>query len=188
MASRSATGSSPRMRGARLLIDSKTLLNGIIPAYAGSTQRHTHIYHRHPDHPRVCGEHCFRSKQSKTGRGSSPRMRGAQTRIVAVQVVARIIPAYAGSTSRTPASRSHPRDHPRVCGEHLLHKPMHTDLPGSSPRMRGAPIIGELHLIGNGIIPAYAGSTPAYDAATCEFKDHPRVCGEHAKAFGRFAC
>ena len=34
-------------------------------------------------------------------------------------------------------------------------------------------------LEGNGIIPAYAGSTKSRGASTGSLRDHPRVCGEH---------
>ena len=32
---------------------------------------------------------------------------------------------------------------------------------------------------GNGIIPAYAGSTPRRQDVAALYRDHPRVCGEH---------
>ena len=50
---------------------------------------------------------------------------------------------------------------------------------GSSPRMRGAPIIPSAPNMLLRIIPAYAGSTPATCTACRASKDHPRVCGEH---------
>ena len=50
----------------------------------------------------------------------------------------RIIPAYAGSTVYRRLLAGSRRDHPRVCGEHLIiiARPVRTW--GSSPRMRGA--------------------------------------------------
>ena len=54
-------GSSPRMRGALSLIFPVLLLAGIIPAYAGSTVRHSAAPPYSRDHPRVCGEHSYRS-------------------------------------------------------------------------------------------------------------------------------
>ena len=73
----SATGSSPRMRGAhgRQILLLAGL--GIIPAYAGSTAR-TGVFLLPPgDHPRVCGEHRLFTLRFTTTAGSSPRMRGA---------------------------------------------------------------------------------------------------------------
>ncbi len=71
------------------------------------------------------------------------------------------------------------RDHPRVCGEHLLAQVVGLLLQGSSPRMRGAQRgprrFGRLR----GIIPAYAGSTMWTYPPPRWSPDHPRVCGEH---------
>ena len=95
---RRISGSSPRMRGARETRMLKTHEDGIIPAYAGSTQTDTAGY------------------LSKSG--SSPRMRGARLATRSASGVPRIIPAYAGSTSRRTHAYVRIRDHPRVCGEH----------------------------------------------------------------------
>ncbi len=135
----SGSGSSPRMRGAPRLPDSRIPVRGIIPAYAGSTSRLRRAENFDRDHPRVCGEH--RTPTSRSGRWGG------------------IIPAYAGSTvtaSRPPARSG---DHPRVCGEHR-HRGL-GDLPrqGSSPRMRGAHSGLCSERAQCGIIPAYAGST-----------------------------
>ena len=51
------TGSSPRMRGARLTAQPSALVLGIIPAYAGSTVVAVEFANLRWDHPRVCGEH-----------------------------------------------------------------------------------------------------------------------------------
>ena len=51
-------GSSPRMRGALCLFRIRFGLLGIIPAYAGSTDRWNFNPQAGKDHPRVCGEHC----------------------------------------------------------------------------------------------------------------------------------
>ncbi len=50
-------GSSPRMRGARAVVEFRNLPVGIIPAYAGSTAWRCQAELRRWDHPRVCGEH-----------------------------------------------------------------------------------------------------------------------------------
>ena len=133
--------------------------------------------------------------------GSSPHTRGALHPHEARPVGVGIIPAYAGSTSRSPSARgrsagSSPhtrgalarpmrswqkyRDHPRIRGEHLLTL--------------------ERHGIIVGIIPAYAGSTLACTGLECmrlgssphtrgarrdggsseaPMGDHPRIRGEH---------
>ena len=91
--------------------------------------------------------------------GSSPRMRGAPSRLHRRGRVPGIIPAYAGSTSYAKMAWRSSRDHPRVCGEHQGSAPPSSSARGSSPRMRGAHV---------GVAPDHL-----------EGGDHPRVCGEH---------
>ena len=91
----------------------------------------------------------------------------------------RIIPAYAGSTCREQLRDLLLQDHPRVCGEHTVSDGLSAIAGGSSPRMRGARYVSNPTPGVNGIIPAYAGSTPAPSMGTTPIKDHPRVCGEH---------
>ena len=90
-----------------------------------------------------------------------------------------IIPAYAGNTGRKSPSSGRPRDHPRVCGEHLDLTPETPAEIESSPRMRGThPCRAGLSAQG-GIIPAYAGNTVGLKLSLQSEWDHPRVCGEH---------
>ena len=55
------------------------------------------------------------------------------------------------------------------------------EIPGSSPRMRGALGKRRVGVRRAGIIPAYAGSTSCTRIAARPGRDHPRVCGEHAR-------
>ena len=132
---------------------------GIIPAYAGSTHNRQCLVYCNWDHPRVCGEHS--SDESGVGHveGSSPRMRGAPLRFIAVNFRHGIIPAYAGSTQNWRNGLRRHWDHPRVCGEHFLEILVNADNTGSSPRMRGARCAANPVWAWGGIIPAYAGST-----------------------------
>ena len=91
----------------------------------------------------------------------------------------RIIPAYAGSTLIVPGRRLSARDHPRVCGEHVINGIHMTAAEGSSPRMRGARAATRAASQPFGIIPAYAGSTGWVTSRWHCRGDHPRVCGEH---------
>ena len=111
--------------------------------------------------------------------GSSPRMRGALNQPADCPADAGIIPAYAGSTRKHPRRRFRVRDHPRVCGEHVLAEQIGGFNLGSSPRMRGARDADRGGLGGRGIIPAYAGSTIWAARRRATSRDHPRVCGEH---------
>ena len=135
-------GSSPRMRGAHLHHGPVQAGLRIIPAYAGSTLPGTRAWARRPDHPRVCGEHSAACDKSAARQGSSPRMRGAHKNQCFLPNRLGIIPAYAGST-RCANPTAHPGwDHPRVCGEHIQQNSKGVGDSGSSPRMRGALIVG----------------------------------------------
>ena len=91
-------GSSPRMRGAQVHRALRRHVAGIIPAYAGSTCARRCGFRAPGDHPRVCGEHSVASFRWSRAAGSSPRMRGALDKGLAVGGLVGIIPAYAGST------------------------------------------------------------------------------------------
>ena len=176
-------GSSPRMRGAQHCASCRCCHRGIIPAYAGSTSCPSPDQRSLPDHPRVCGEHTAINVYRGCPMGSSPRMRGAQYCFICQNYLGRIIPAYAGSTSSVTGRTSRSRDHPRVCGEHPAMPEEEADLPGSSPRMRGAHTGTYYEVASRGIIPAYAGSTLTTADRVVAHGDHPRVCGEHVSSF-----
>ena len=151
----------------------------IIPAYAGSTVDFDLVDDLEEDHPRVCGEHLWVITLANFCRGSSPRMRGARVGAAVSRLVDGIIPAYAGSTRCPWDGWKRERDHPRVCGEHNTCRISAAASRGSSPRMRGARIVVFAALAGDGIIPAYAGSTSGLQSLPSRVGDHPRVCGEH---------
>ena len=112
-------------------------------------------------------------------RGSSPRMRGAPHPQNPVDPHTRIIPADAGSTSRSKALALGCKDHPRGCGEHLIQAMRPDTAWGSSPRMRGAQTsIGPARAKSR-IILADAGSTLWGGIDVRKSEDHPRGCGEH---------
>ena len=152
-------GSSPHMRGAPALTSLGADTHGIIPAYAGSTSSRRRCRRASRDHPRICGEHALRPRSVQAPLGSSPHMRGAPVAGHRGPRPQGIIPAYAGSTSAGSGCGSWRRDHPRICGEHTDFDEMVTEVPGSSPHMRGALVHDRLVHAHDGIIPAYAGST-----------------------------
>ena len=173
-------GSSPRMRGTPEACVGVHVAWGIIPAYAGNTTTplSSHVFDR--DHPRVCGEHILDDSSAYILMGSSPRMRGTR-RLPAVRRRRHgIIPAYAGNTSPLTKRTVRARDHPRVCGEHLVRTVIFAVKAGSSPRMRGTLHDWPIHVVVEGIIPAYAGNTPRPRSKSPLPRDHPRVCGEHS--------
>ena len=153
------TGSSPRMRGTLLHHALALASGGIIPAYAGNTCETCEGSSDGGDHPRVCGEHAMVSATALAVRGSSPRMRGTQSRCRPCMRRTGIIPAYAGNTTSRAAPCPDAWDHPRVCGEHTGVGAANVTAKGSSPRMRGTPVLRGIRTQGGRIIPAYAGNT-----------------------------
>ena len=172
-------GSSPHTRGVRGQQKALAGNQRIIPAYAGSTGTSSPSPPGRPDHPRIRGEHTPTPRSCCGPGGSSPHTRGALGRNRALRRRRRIIPAYAGSTSRKSPERSSRRDHPRIRGEHGDEAGEGAVGPGSSPHTRGAParIPGGAGL--RRIIPAYAGSTLDPDRSGVGDWDHPRIRGEH---------
>ena len=176
---RSASGSSPHTRGARQAGPQHGVRQRIIPAYAGSTRVGSDGVCRVSDHPRIRGEHVTMSLSGSCISGSSPHTRGALGLFLCVAVGHRIIPAYAGSTTKTFSPPRAARDHPRIRGEHMPWGEGEKQHPGSSPHTRGA-LLGHLEVrVYPGIIPAYAGSTSTSARGSSARADHPRIRGEH---------
>ena len=119
--------------------------------------------------------------------GSSPHMRGTPSPPPTLTLSAGIIPAYAGNTGFSCNCFPQCRDHPRICGEHVVSDVLFAVDSGSSPHMRGTPDLhGKLsdHL---GIIPAYAGNTCRKSLRRFATGDHPRICGEHFRVVSRIS-
>ena len=93
----------------------------------------------------------------------------------------RIIPADAGSTPLSLEPVRCRRDHPRGCGEHGNWLEPQLRREGSSPRMRGAPIMTRSCTATLRIILADAGSTVLCRPPAGFRRDHPRGCGEHSE-------
>ena len=151
--------SSPHTRGARYPGATHWPLNGIIPAYAGSTGTAPTKGPIARDHPRIRGEHQPSDNRRRTRAGSSPHTRGARDSRRARGVVAGIIPAYAGSTRSRHSPAGRDADHPRIRGEHRRLRRASAGGGGSSPHTRGARHASLHPTIRTRIIPAYAGST-----------------------------
>ena len=173
-------GSSPHTRGAPVPRPPFPCLQVIIPAYAGSTPGLSCRVAGLRDHPRIRGEHVASGSRSQPRAGSSPHTRGARASMASVAMGFRIIPAYAGSTSTLTLRPCSRRDHPRIRGEHPLHRRRRQPRSGSSPHTRGAPSRALRSLGRRGIIPAYAGSTNPSPHRKETVWDHPRIRGEHS--------
>jgi len=152
-------GSSPHSRGAPNRHFWRAYVEGIIPAFAGSTRGRRHAATYYGDHPRIRGEHDGAPSLERQDPGSSPHSRGALLKMGALDSMSGIIPAFAGSTAACPAGRHQARDHPRIRGEHLSGGVKSCRQSGSSPHSRGAHGREPPGWASDGIIPAFAGST-----------------------------
>ena len=165
------------MRGKHLAGQIMISLKRIIPAHAGQTCSALLTMGRKPDHPRACGANTYRDMLSKTGDGSSPRMRGKLPGVAGQDWRLRIIPAHAGQTACATCRASDRTDHPRACGANSSAVSKVSAMAGSSPRMRGKRRERHEQRHRRRIIPAHAGQTrpqpPRHPVST----DHPRACG-----------
>ena len=135
---------------------------GIIPAYAGST-----LTQRARTAPPTGSSPHTRGAPRATGAGQRrgrdhPRIRGEHQVVHAQRAEARgIIPAYAGSTGLSSTARTRfTGSSPHTRGARLPRR--RPRLPsGDHPRIRGEHLLPPLErAVDDGIIPAYAGSTP----------------------------
>ncbi len=97
---RTATGSSPRMRGKLAPYSDDFPSQRIIPAHAGQTRTPLSLIHDISDHPRACGANDVLYDGAGLPFGSSPRMRGKLFMMPPMAGFMRIIPAHAGQTAR----------------------------------------------------------------------------------------
>ena len=70
------------------------------------------------------------------------------------------------------------KDHPRICGEKTLAKPLKAAKVGSPPHMRGKGALSLYFSKVMRITPAYAGKRCRVYKITGTHWDHPRICGE----------
>ena len=159
-----ANGSSPLARGALALELRDAGGRGLIPARAGSTTARPGWKSIPTAHPRSRGEHTAPTGPAQGTQGSSPLARGAPGDSGGGAAVVGLIPARAGSTASASPTTSRSRAHPRSRGEHRM--PMASAMPptGSSPLARGARGRRARARRQGGLIPARAGSTPAWAA------------------------
>ena len=153
-------GSSPLARGLRRPPIRLSSIRRIIPARAGFTAPSWSAGTSSGDHPRSRGVYRLAPHTPNPPAGSSPLARGLLFDHTLGGADCGIIPARAGFTCITRATRVHARDHPRSRG---VYSGAHFKLPGgrgSSPLARGLPTPNLRQCAQAGIIPARAGFTP----------------------------
>ena len=174
-----AGGSSPRGRGKRRFKLPYNIPRGLIPAWAGKTPASQRASTSSAAHPRVGGENLVSGRLPTPPTGSSPRGRGKPVRDSVPGVPRRLIPAWAGKTTRSLPGFLRRWAHPRVGGENSLVTRITSHQKGSSPRGRGKRGLGHPDLAPNRLIPAWAGKT--WQKTNCMHRRtaHPRVGGEN---------
>ena len=75
-----------------------------------------------------------------------------------------------------------------MCGENAPPDSVHAACPGSSPRVRGKPLVAAPAPHRPRLIPACAGKTPWRSAPPSRGRAHPRVCGENHGKTPRTMC
>ena len=105
-------------------------------------------------------------------------MRGKVMRDEKVAFYERITPAYAGKRCLSWTTKTHPKDHPRLCGEKDSEKFCCFRHRGSPPPMRGKADLIPCDIVFYRITPAYAGKSSCHKKEARGSRDHPRLCGE----------
>ena len=172
-------GSSPRLRGTQLATSCRAARRRFIPAPAGNTPPGPRPSGARSVHPRACGEHSLPTRRLIVFFGSSPRLRGTPESESVRHRQLRFIPAPAGNTSACRRNTGMAPVHPRACGEHSTPGWQKTTQCGSSPRLRGTPVVGSFRWRPERFIPAPAGNTDSTGIPPSGTAVHPRACGEH---------
>ena len=171
-------GPSPRVRGSLSDVRFRLEQPRSIPACAGKPGLPPRSVCIHRVHPRVCGEAIYGRIACHPSVGPSPRVRGSQSRPLAVPAVLGSIPACAGKPSSKTRRVVTCRVHPRVCGEAAAYHEVTPPDRGPSPRVRGSPLTPLDPVDRAGSIPACAGKPYPGRPADGGGAVHPRVCGE----------
>ena len=150
-------GSPPRVRGKDLGLINRHLAKRITPACAGKSHPWTPRSRSSRDHPRVCGEKDYISREALKEAGSPPRVRGKVLVLPFPSNTRRITPACAGKSEVNWIFLQIHRDHPRVCGEKQPKLKEKLTQIGSPPRVRGKVLYLYLLLGHIRITPACAG-------------------------------
>ena len=130
-------------------------------------------------HPRACGENFETFKSAIETAGSSPRVRGKPVPPQGMGQEPGLIPARAGKTFPRRTGRTASSAHPRACGENSDDATTALYRAGSSPRVRGKPILMCSPQRNLGLIPARAGKTIHCGTTGPRAAAHPRACGEN---------
>ena len=170
-------GLSPRVRGNRRRRHRGIATGGSIPACAGEPKQISMTAEGERVYPRVCGGTYGGSRNTPTGGGLSPRVRGNRTRRFLRKRRVGSIPACAGEPSSDVVVCELVWVYPRVCGGTGYWYRAFLCECGLSPRVRGNHAASAKAGCFRRSIPACAGE-PNPQIVGCENRTvYPRVCG-----------
>ncbi len=109
-------------------------------------------------------------------------MRGKEQQLIYMTNPLRITPAHAGKSLAKQGQIPAEKDHPRSCGEKLLHWVVMSATLGSPPLMRGKGENCREFTTMRRITPAHAGKSTVLFSCRIWGEDHPRSCGEKLQA------
>ena len=178
-ACRADSGSSPRMWGTFQQQISTIAFLRFIPTHVGNITNVTTDLLQGPVHPHACGEHTAAILHDGSSSGSSPRMWGTLSSLIARLISERFIPTHVGNIPVLAGCTPIIPVHPHACGEHFPVNTLPQMRNGSSPRMWGTSPQHRIHLIPNRFIPTHVGNIlHRLFSGTC-WTVHPHACGEH---------
>ena len=180
----SRAGSSPLTRGKLAVCRGQSVEGGLIPAHAGKTASIMARRASAAAHPRSRGENTPSSATAFSRAGSSPLTRGKPVNEETRSFTARLIPAHAGKTSRSPSRQPPVEAHPRSRGENISETDAILAPLGSSPLTRGKPRPQGRQARRQGLIPAHAGKTRGTTVSDRIGSAHPRSRGENPSILG----
>ena len=175
------------MRGKLFEVSFEPETDRITPAGAGKTVGLLEDLAGAEDHPRRCGENCFRVHPASSCTGSPPQVRGKLRLTDSALRTPGITPAGAGKTDEQGNFHSRSWDHPRRCGENLVVCLAALRGSGSPPQVRGKRFVRFCIGHTRGITPAGAGKTELFRSCQAALEDHPRRCGENHAGYNLFA-
>ena len=173
------SGSSPLTRGKLDCVPVTGERAGLIPAHAGKTKPIRERILKLAAHPRSRGENVGAARTQRGDSGSSPLTRGKPRDHRPNARLRGLIPAHAGKTRPRRGRRGRRRAHPRSRGENRSARRALTPPSGSSPLTRGKLRRLRSPAAAKGLIPAHAGKTATFSAASMTFRAHPRSRGEN---------
>ena len=165
------------MRGSRLYLPIRAVLDGSIPTCAGQpancqcTEGSIRVY------PHVCGAAILTPAEQLTAKGLSPRVRGSLHQRKGRYAYLGSIPTCAGQPPPAQGTLCVSRVYPHVCGAAMVCTVSLEVVSGLSPRVRGSLAIARAAPAAGGSIPTCAGQPGLSLPLDCQLQVYPHVCG-----------